>query len=36
MVPLTGLKDVKEITGRLKRLNNEYAAVKKTIEQKEK
>jgi hypothetical protein len=33
MVPLTGLKDVKEITGRLKRLNNEYAAVKKTIEQ---
>ena len=36
MVPVTGLKDVKEITGRLKRLNNEYAAVKKTIEQKEK
>jgi len=34
MVPVTGLKDVKEITGRLKRLNNEYAAIKKTIEQK--
>ena len=33
MVPVVGLKDVKEITGRLKRLNNEYAAAKKTIEQ---
>ncbi|MFM7023903.1 MAG: hypothetical protein ACKOXB_13110 [Flavobacteriales bacterium] len=33
MFPVTGLKDAKEITGRLKRLNNEYAAVKKTIEQ---
>ncbi|MCX6183223.1 MAG: hypothetical protein NT150_15025 [Bacteroidetes bacterium] len=33
MFPFTGLKDAKEITGRLKRLNNEYAAVKKTIEQ---